>query len=90
MKKMPMKTVLSGMDQINLPTDLLGTSHIELYGDRQILISAQRGIRTCLATEMVVELNGGALRITGRDLKIISMSARELMIRGSIDGVVFV
>lgn len=84
-----MNAVLSGMDQLSIPTEVFGTSHIEMYGDRQILITGHRGIRTCMTTEMAVELSAGALRIIGRDLQIITMAARELLIRGIIDQVVF-
>ncbi len=90
MKRKPMDAVLAGMDHMSLPTDLWGTCHIELYGDRQILITGQRGIRTCLCTEMTVELSDGAIKILGRDLQIVSMTARELLIRGIIDQVGFV
>ena len=90
MKRKPMEAVLTGMDQLSLPTDQFGTCHLELYGDRQILISGQRGIRTCLSTEMTVELSNGALKIQGRELQIVSMTARELLIRGTIDQVGFI
>ena len=81
--------MLAGMDHLSLPTELLGSCHIELYGDRQILITGQRGVRTCLSTEMTVELTGGAIKVLGRELQIVSMSARELLIRGTIDQVGF-
>lgn len=82
-----MEAMIAGMDHMSLPTDILGTCHVELYGDRQILITGQRGIRTCLSTEMTVELSGGAIKVQGRELQIVSMTARELLIRGIIDQV---
>ncbi len=79
-----------GMDQLGLPSDVLGGSHISLQGDRQVLVSGQKGIRSYETHEILVELSSCALRIFGRELGLVTMTGSEVLIRGHIDGLEFV
>ena len=75
----------------DLPADLVaGLAHLELLGDRQLLLEGHGGILSYSDTRIDVSLGGMTLRIEGAGLALRSMTDRELRVRGRIDGVSFV
>ncbi len=74
----------------DLPGDVAaGLSHIELLGDRQLLLDGHEGL-LAYGTELIdVSVGGAVLRITGAELTLKGMSERELRIAGRIDGMEF-
>lgn len=89
MKIRPVEQLSRGMEQISLPSEVLGGAFMELYGDRQILLCGQKGIRSYQTHQIIVELQHCAVEIQGKDLGLVTMTSTELLIRGTIDGVRF-
>lgn len=72
---------------LDLPADgVAGMPRAELTGDRELYLENYKGILAYGREE--IHVNGGpwVLRITGRDLEIKAMRARELRIFGWITG----
>lgn len=75
----------------DLPADLVaGLAHMELLGDRQLLLEGHGGILAYSDTRIDVSLGGMVLRLEGGGLALRSMTERELRVRGRIDSVSFV
>lgn len=89
MKINPKEKIAHGMEQISLPSEVLGSSILEITGARQILLCGQKGIRTYGQNEIVVDLTDCAVRILGTNLGIITMTSSELLIRGTLETVGF-
>lgn len=89
MKLQSKQPLARGMEQLSLPSEVLGSVMVELFGDRQVLVSGGRGIRSYQAHEIIVELERCGLKISGQNLSIVTMTSRELLIRGNIDAVGF-
>lgn len=89
MKLRPAQQLAKGMEQLSLPSEVLGGELIELYGDRQILLCGQKGIRSYQEHEIIVELQHCAVEIKGNQLGLVTMTSQEVLIRGIIDSVVF-
>ena len=68
----------------DLPADVAARlSHMELLGDRQLLLEGHEGL-LAYGTELI-----DVLRVTGEGLTLKSMTEREVRIGGRIDGVEF-
>lgn len=89
MKLRPKERLAVGMEQMSLPSEVIGASMIEITGSRQVLLCGQKGIRTYGEKEIIVDMPDCAVRILGNNLGIITMTATELLIRGSLDSVGF-
>jgi len=75
----------------DLPADLVaGLAHLELLGDRQLLLEGHGGILSYSDTQIDVSVGGMVLRLQGGGLALRSMTERELRVRGRIDSVSFV
>ncbi len=69
----------------DLPMDLLmGLPHVELMGNRQFYMENHRGILSYSEDEIAVSAEGLIVRIFGKKLELVSMSADALRIRGAI------
>ena len=69
----------------DIPMDLLtGLPHVELMGNRQFYMENHRGILSYSEAEIAVSAEGLIVRIFGKKLELISMSADALRIRGAI------
>lgn len=84
MKSQPKEQLSKGMEQLYLPSQTIGTTHITLNGDRQVLICGQKGIRSYESGEIIVELEHCGLSVRGDKLGIVTMNAQELLLRGQI------
>ena len=85
------KEYLARMAELfDLPADVAaGLSHMELLGDRQLLLEGHEGL-LAYGTELIdVSVGGAVLRVTGEGLTLKSMTEREVRIGGRIDGVEF-
>ena len=89
MKFNPKETFAVGMEQMSLPSQVIGTSMIEITGSRQILLCGQKGIRTYGENEIIVDMADSAVRILGTNLGIVTMTPSELLIRGTLETVGF-
>lgn len=75
----------------DLPTDLVaGLAHLELLGDRQLLLEGHGGILSYSDKQIDVSAGSVTLRIVGSGLSLRSMTEYELRINGRIDSVSFV
>lgn len=74
----------------DLPADAAaGLSHLELLGDRRLLLEGHEGLLAYGDTLIDVSVGGMVLRVTGAGLTLRSMTERELCIAGCIDGIEF-
>lgn len=74
----------------DLPADAAaGLSHLELLGDRRLLLEGHEGLLAYGDTLIDVSVGGMVLRVTGAGLTLRSMTERELCIAGRIDGIEF-
>lgn len=74
----------------DLPADAAaGLSHLELLGDRRLLLEGHEGLLAYGDTLIDVSVGGAVLRVTGTSLALTGMTGRELCIAGRIDGVEF-
>lgn len=89
MKLQPKEQLARSMEQLNLPSQVIGSEFIELQGNRQVLVCGQKGIRCYQEQEIIIELAHCALRIQGSSLSIVTMTTQEILIRGTIDSVGF-
>lgn len=72
-------------DVFDLPADVIAAlPHIELIGDRQLLMNRHEGILSY--STQAIDVNGGGLilRILGEDLELMSMTGCELRLKGKI------
>ena len=75
----------------DLPADLVaGLSHIELLGDRQLLLEGHEGILSYSDTQIDVSAAAAVVRVRGSGLTLRSMTEREVRIHGKIEGIEFV
>lgn len=77
------------MEQMSLPSEVIGASMIEITGTRQVLLCGQKGIRCYGEQEIIVDMPDCAVRISGTGLGIVTMTGSELLIRGKLDTVGF-
>lgn len=77
-------------EQINIPSQVLGASRVEITGTHQILLIGHKGIRHYGDTEMIIDLDFSAVKLQGSNLHIKSMTRRELMICGNIISLGFI
>ncbi len=75
----------------DLPIDLLsGFPHVELMGNRQFYMENHCGILSYSEEEISVSAEGLIVRVFGKKLELMSMSADALRIRGTIERVEWV
>lgn len=89
MKMKPREHIAAGMQQMNLPTQVMGDSLIEITGFCQVLLCGQRGIRSYGEKEIIVDMADCAVSLAGNHLGIVTMTGRELLVRGEIEKVEF-
>lgn len=85
----PRDHITSGLQQMNLPSELVGDTLIEITGLNQVLLCGQRGIRSYGEGEIIVDMRDCAVCVSGTGLGIVTMTARELLVRGGIEKVEF-
>ena len=74
----------------DLPADAAaGLSHMELLGDRQLLLEGHEGL-LAYGTELIeLSVGGAVVRVIGAGLTLKGMTEREVRIGGRIDGIEF-
>ena len=87
MTERPKRQLLSELEQMSLPTQVMGASLVEVTGGRQVLLAGQKGIRVYSSEEILVDLVDCAVNILGDGMRIVTMTAQELLIRGVIRSV---
>lgn len=89
MKMKPREQLAAGLQQMSLPAQVVGDSLIEITGLHQVLLCGQRGIRSYGEQEIIVDMADCAVLVTGNHLGIVTMTGRELLVRGEIGKVEF-
>ena len=78
-------------ETFSLPLDLVaGLPHLELLGDRQLLLEGHGGILSYGTEEIDVALGALTLRVRGEGLTLRGMTEEELLLCGRIDALEFV
>ena len=74
----------------DLPADAAaGLSHMELLGDRQLLLEGHEGL-LAYGTELIeLSVGGAVVRVISAGLTLKGMTEREVRIGGRIDGIEF-
>ena len=74
----------------DLPADVIaGLPHIEMIGGRQLFLEKHRGLLAY--SDETIDINTGAVvvRVRGKGLELLAMTAEELRVGGSIEAVEF-
>ena len=75
----------------DLPADLVaGLPHLEMVGSRQLYVEHHTGLLSYSGEQIDVNTTGGVLRVRGKDLSLLDMTAEELRIGGTIAAVEWV
>ena len=75
----------------DLPADIVaGLPHLEMVGQRQLYLEHHTGLLSYSTERIDANTTAGVLRVTGRELSLIAMTAEELRIGGRIDAVAWV
>ena len=75
-------------EAFDLPLDTVAhLPHVELLGDRELLLARHRGILAYSAEEIIVSAPPHTLRIRGSGLCLRAMTGEELRVTGRISGI---
>ena len=75
----------------DLPADVVaGLPHLEMVGSRQLYLEHHLGILAYGEEQIDVNTAAGVLRVSGRGLSLLAMTAEELRIGGNIASVEWV
>jgi sporulation protein YqfC len=75
----------------DLPADVMaGLPHLEMVGSRQLYVENHTGILAYSEEQIDVNTSAGVLRVSGRGLSLLAMTAEELRIGGHIAAVEWV
>ena len=75
----------------DLPADVVaGLPHLEMVGSRQLYVENHIGILAYSEEQIDVNTSAGVLRVSGRGLSLLAMTAEELRIGGHIAAVEWV
>ena len=79
--------VLSAVAELfDLPADVVaGLPRLEMVGSRQLYLEHHQGILSYSETQIDANTTDGVLRVQGRGLTLVAMTAEELRIGGHID-----
>ena len=79
------------MHRVGLPADVVaGLPHLEMVGSRQLYLEHHQGILSYGEEQIDVNTAAGVLRVSGRGLSLLAMTAEELRIGGHIASVEWV
>ena len=84
--------MLEGVAELfDLPADVVaGLPRLEMVGDCQLYLEHHTGILTYSDTRIDANTASGVLRVTGKELTLLAMTAEELRIGGRIGAVAWV
>ena len=78
-------------ERLEIPAfGLHGQPRLTLTGSRQILIEQHRGLTRYSAGEIVIALQKGSVRLTGKNLRLVAMDKEALLIAGEIRGLEYI
>ncbi len=87
----PQRVLTRAAELFDLPADIVaGLCHLELLGDRQLLLEGHGGILSYGTESIDVSAGTLILRVRGEELTLRSMTDAEVRISGRIDAVEFV
>lgn len=84
--------VLSAVAELfDLPADIVaGLPHLEMVGDRQLYLEHHTGLLSYSTERIDANTTAGVLRVSGRELSLVAMTAEELRIGGCIEAIAWV
>ena len=72
-------------ERLEIPTfGLHGLPRLTLTGNRQLLVEQHRGLTRYSAGEIVIALQKGSVRLTGKNLRLVAMDKEAILIAGEI------
>ena len=72
-------------ERLEIPAfGLHGLPRLTLTGDRQLLIEQHRGLTRYSTEEIVIALQKGSVRLTGKNLRLVPMDKEAVLIAGEI------
>ena len=74
----------------DLPADVIaGLPHLEMIGGRQLFLEQHKGLLAY--SDTAIDINTGTLvvRVRGKGLQLLAMTAEELRVGGTIEAVEF-
>ena len=72
-------------ERLEIPAfGLHGLPRLTLTGDRQLLVEQHRGLTRYSAGEIVIALQKGSVRLTGKNLRLVAMDKEAVLIAGEI------
>ena len=80
--------VLSSVAELfDLPGDVIaGLPHLEMVGDRQLFLENHGGILSYSDRRIDVNTDRGVLRLRGRALYVLALTAEDLRAGGGLEG----
>ena len=72
-------------ERLEIPAfGLHGLPRLTLTGDRQLLVEQHRGLTRYSTEEIVIALQKGRVRLTGKNLRLVAMDKEAVLIAGEI------
>lgn len=75
--------------QITLPSELLNLPTVTITGDKQIAIEQHYRLISFSDAEIKLQCENGIIQINGQTLMIKMMYAREIILEGMIEQIIF-
>lgn len=77
-------------DQALLPSELLNLPTVMVTGNRQITIEQHEKLIAFSDKEIILQYENGKIQIKGETLTIKMMYAREIILEGTIEKIIFI
>ena len=76
-------------DAMELPGEPIpGRPILELLGDSRIVLEHHRGVLAYSGEKIVVSVSYGELEISGENLELLQMTARQLIVAGPVTAII--
>lgn len=78
------------VDKLDMPYELFNDEvKLVIYGKKRIIIERHRGIAVYREEEIKIAVNGGVVKISGKDMTIKNYGKDDIIIDGELSGVTF-
>ena len=83
------KTAETLEERLGLPAGMLGGTRMELCGNRRVLIEGCRRVSEYEEDRLCLQTDDGTVRLLGRNLCVVRLSAGCAVITGTVQAVEF-
>lgn len=78
------------VDKLDMPFELFNDEvKLTVYGKNRVIIERHKGIAVYRSDEMKISVNGGIVKICGRDMVIKNYGKDDIIVDGVINAVSF-